>query len=133
MISHLLLIPPKLQEKVVATLASITREAHSNSLCKWRNVMRMLISITPDVSGLRGIFTWVQHALKTATGRHVQFTADVNNDPEAWRKLVRSLARRPTQLLKLQPFSPTWIRTTNASRSGMGGVLQDPEGHYFVW
>ena len=40
---------------------------------------------------------------------------------------------RPTHLCKLQSFSPTWIGTTNALGSGMGGLCRDPEGQYFVW
>ena len=78
------------------------------------------------------MFTRVQHALKRVTGRNVQLTADVHDDLEAWSKLVHSLARCPTHLRKLQPFSPACIRTTNASGSRMGGVCQDPEGQYFV-
>ena len=50
------------------------------------------------------MFTRVQHALKRVTGRHVQLTADVYDDLKAWRELVRSLARRPTHLRKLQHF-----------------------------
>ena len=79
------------------------------------------------------MFTRFQHALKRVFGRHVHLTADVHDDLEAWRKLVRSLSRSPTHLRKLQPFSPTWIGTTNTPGSGMGGVCQDPEGQYFVW
>ena len=79
------------------------------------------------------MFTRVQHSLKRVTRRHVQLTADVHNELEAWRKLVRSLAIRPTHLRKLQPFTPTWIGTTNESGSGIVGVCQYPEGQYFVW
>ena len=79
------------------------------------------------------MFKRVQHAIKRVTGRHIQLTADVHDELEAWRKLVRSLASRPTHLCKLQHLPPTWIGTTNASGSIMGGVCQDPEGHYFVW
>ena len=79
------------------------------------------------------MFTWVKHALKRATGRHVQLTEDVHNELEDWSKLVLSLASHPTHLSKLQPPPPTWIGTTDASGSGMGGVCQDPEGQYFVW
>ena len=79
------------------------------------------------------MFTRVQHDLKRVTGRHVQLTADVHNELEAWRELVRSLASRTTHLRKLQPLPPTWIGTTNALGYRMGGAFQDPEGQYFVW
>ena len=133
MIAHMLCLPPRQQEKVDAALAAIPRKAHSTSLRKFRNLLGMLHSITPDVSGLRVMFKHVQHALKRATGRHVQLTADVHNDLEAWRKLVYTLTRQPTQLRELQPFISTWIGSINALGSGMGGVYQDPEGQYFFW
>ena len=132
-IAHLLCLTPRRKEKVEAALAAIPRKAHSTSLRKWRKLLGLLRSITPAVARSRGMFTRVQHALKRVTRRHVQLTAYVQDDMEAWRKLFRSLSSRTTHLHKLQPFSPTWIGTTNALGSGMGGVCQDQEGQYFVW
>ena len=84
MIAHLLCFPPRRQEKVVAALAAIPRKAHSTSLRKWHKLLDMPHSITPAFSRLRGMFTRVKHALKRVTGRHVQLTADVHDDLEAW-------------------------------------------------
>ena len=67
----------------------------------WRKLPELLCSITPAVAGSRGMFTRVQHALKRVAGRHVQLTADVHYELEAWRKIVRSLASRTTHLRKL--------------------------------
>ena len=114
-------------------MEAIPRKAHSTSLRKLRKLLGLLCSITPSVAGSRGMSTRVQHALKRVTGRHVQLLSDVHNELEAWGELFRRLASRTTHLRKLQPFPPTWIGTTNASGSVMGGVFQDPEGHYFVW
>ena len=132
-INHLLRLPPRRQENVAAALEAIPRKAHSTSLGKWRKILGLLRSITTAIARSRGMFTRVQHALKRVTGRHVQLTADVYDDLKAWRELVRSLARRPTHLRKLQHPPHTWIGTTNASGSRMGGVCQDPEGQYFFW
>ena len=88
-------------------MAAIPRKTHSTSLHKWCMLLGLLCSITSAVSRLRGMFTWVQHALKRVTGRHAQLTADVHNDLEDWRKLVRSLASQPTHLSELQPFLST--------------------------
>ena len=125
-ISHLLHVPPWWQEKVKATLEAIPRIAHTTLLRKGRKLLGLLCSITPAVARSRGMFTRVQRALKRVTGRHFQLTADVYYELDAWRELVRSLASQPTHLRKLQPFPPTWIGTTNASGSGMGGVFRDP-------
>ena len=114
-------------------MAAIPRKAHSSSLRKWRKLLGLLRSITPAVSGSRGMFTRVQHSLKRVTGRHVQLTAYVHDDLEAWRKLVRSLASRPTHLRKLQPFPPIWIGNTNASESIMEGYDRLFGNHHFTW
>ena len=103
------------------------------ALRKWRKLLVLLRSITLDVAVLRSMFKRVQYAFKRVVRRHVQITADVHDELDAWRKLVCSLASSPTHLRKLEPFSSTWVGTTNASGSVMGGVCQDTEGKYFVW
>ena len=105
-----------------AALAAIPREAHTTSLRKCRKSLGLLQSTPPAVAGSRGMLTRVQHALKRAAGRHVQLTTDVHDKLEAWRKLVRSLANRPTHLRELEYFYPSWIGTTDALWLGMGGV-----------
>ena len=114
MISHLLHLPSRQEDKVAATLAGIPRKTRTTSLRKWRKLFGLLRSITPAVAGSRIIFTQVQHALKRAAGRHIYPTTDVHDVLKAWRKLVCSLAIRPTHILKLEPFSSTWFGTTNA-------------------
>ena len=79
------------------------------------------------------MFTRVQHSIQKEAGQNVHLTADVHDELEAWQKIVCSLASRPTHLLELQPFPPTWIWTTDSLGYGMGGIFQDPEGQYFVW
>ena len=95
-IAHLLRLTPRQQEKVAVALAAILRKPHSTSLCKWCKLLGLLCSITPAVAVSRGMFTRVQHALKIVTGRHVQLTADVHSELEAWRELVRILASQTT-------------------------------------
>ena len=75
----------------------------------------------------------MKHALAKAVGRQVHLTVDVHNKLDAWRDLFSSLAKRTTHLRELDISPPTWIGTTGASGSGMGGVCQDIEGQYFVW
>ena len=79
------------------------------------------------------MFTCVQHALTKASSQHVDLTADIHDELDTWRDLVRRLASRTTHLHKLDPSPPTWIRSTNASITGMGGFFWDPEGQYLVW
>ena len=105
-IANLLRLPPRRQDKVAAALAAIPRKAHYTSLRKLRKLLGLLRSITSAVAGSRGMFIQVQHALKRATGSHIQLTSDVHNELEAWYKLVRILVSQPTHLHKLQPFPP---------------------------
>ena len=107
---------------MAAALAAIPGKACTNSLRNCYKLLGLLRSITPAIAGSRDMFTRMQHSLKRATGRDVQLTTDVHDDLEAWQKLVCSLASIPTHLHELEPFFPTWIDTTNALRSGMGGV-----------
>ena len=134
--------PPRRHEKVEAAFEAIHRKARTTSLrkwckwckgCMWRNLLGLLHSTTPVIYGSRGMFTRVQHALKRVEGRHVQLTTDVHDELEDWRELICSLGSSPTHLRELEPFTPTWIGTTDAPGSGMGGVCRDPEGQYFVW
>ena len=63
-------------------MAAIPRKTYYTSLQKWRMLLGLLRSITPAVAVSRCMFTQVQHALKRATGRHAQITADVHNELE---------------------------------------------------
>ena len=56
-ISHLLRLPPRQQIKVLAALPVISRKARTTSLRKWRKLLGLLCSITPDVAVLRDMFT----------------------------------------------------------------------------
>ena len=132
-ITHLLRITPRQQKKAEAAVAAISRTAHTTSLRKWRKILGLLRSITPAVAGSRIMFTRVQHSIQKEAGQNVHLTADVQYELEAWRKIVCSLASRPTHLRELQLFPPTWIGTTDTLGYVMGGVFQDPEGQYFVW
>ena len=67
-IAHLLCPPPTRRYKVAADLAAIPRVARTTSLLKWRKLLGIIQSITPAVSGSKGMFTRVQHAPKTSGG-----------------------------------------------------------------
>ena len=121
-IAHLLRLPSTLWGKVVTDLQAIPRKALTTSLHKWCKLLGMLRSITPAVAESRGMFTRAQHSLKQAAGRHFQLTMEVHNNLEAWRELVRSLTNRPTHFHEIEPFAPSWIVTTDALGSGMGGI-----------
>ena len=105
-IYHLLCLPPRQQEKAAAALAAILRKACTTSLRKWSKILWLLHSITPAVAGSREMFTWVQHALKRAAGRHIQLTKDVHKELEVWRELVCTLSIRPTHHRELNPPPP---------------------------
>ena len=82
-ISHMLRLPSTWQEEVAAALVAIPPEARTTSLRKWRNILVLLRSITPFISGSRVIFTQVQYALKRAAERHIQLTTNLQDELEA--------------------------------------------------
>ena len=91
---------------MVDTLAAIPRKALTASLHKCHKLLGLMRRISLTVDGSRGVFTRVQHALKISAGRHIQCTTDMKNELEAWSKLVRSLASRPTHLRELETPPP---------------------------
>ena len=64
-------------------------------------LLGLLHSITPAVAGSRGMFKQKQYTLKIVVGRHVQLTTDMQNELEAWRKLVHNLDSRLNHLCEL--------------------------------
>ena len=54
-----------------ATLDVIPAKARQVSLRKWWHLLGILISIAPDVAGVPGVLTRLQHALRQAWGRRV--------------------------------------------------------------
>ena len=116
-------LPSSHQAKVEAALQAIPGTAHTTSLHKWRNLLGLLRSITPAVAGSRGMFTRVQHALTRSDRSHIHLTADVHNNLEAFHNLFRSVTSHPIHLRKLHNFPLTWMGTTGASGSGMGGGM----------
>ena len=57
---------PKHERKVRAPFDTILAAAHQVSLRKWRHLLGLLRSFTPDVAGAQGMFTRIQHALRQA-------------------------------------------------------------------
>ena len=79
------------------------------------------------------MFTRLQKDLKTAKGRRINLTTPVHEELTVWRHLVASLLTKPTHLREIMPHPPTWIGSTYASLTGMGGVCYRPSGDWHVW
>ena len=87
----------------------------------------------PAIPGETGIFSRLHQILKTAEGRRVTLTAQVQRELNLWRQLIFSLAKRPTHLRKIRPHPPTWTGAMKEYLKGMGRVCKNPSGQWFLW
>ena len=67
-------LTPKQKSKLRAALDAIPTAAYQVSLPKWRHLLGLLRSITPEISGAQGMLTLLKHALWQARVRQVQST-----------------------------------------------------------
>ena len=119
---QVLTLPDDRKSSLLALLDTAPPSASRYSRRRWHKLLGTLWSTVPAITGVAGIFTRLQHALKTAKGRRINLTTPVHEELTVWRHLVASLATRPTHRREIRPHPHTWIGATDASLTGMGGV-----------
>ena len=72
--------------------------------------------------GARGLFSHLQHAIKSRIGQRLRLTPAFHQALHDFRWIHDTLAHRPTRLYELVPTSPTLSGTHDASGTGAGGV-----------
>ena len=81
---------------------SDTPNAHHYSRHRWNILLSTLCISAPTISGATVFFTHIQHALKTANGWPIIFTAPVKGKINFWCHLIRYLTSHPTHLQGIQ-------------------------------
>ena len=132
-VKQVLTLPDDHKTNLLDLLDTIPPSASRCSRRRWKKLLRTLRSTVPAIAGAAGMFTRLQHDLKTAKGRRIKLTTPVHEELTVWRHLVTSLATRPTHIREIRPHPPTWIGATYASLTGMGGVYYSPSGDWHVW
>ena len=77
--------------------------------------------------GGRGLFSHLQHALRTSDKKRVRINSAVQQTLSDWLALARSVTSRPTYLHELFPGPVSFVGTHDASGSGFGGVWFPPD------
>ena len=132
-VKQVLTLPDNRKTNLLALLKTIPPSSSRCSQRRWHKLLGTLSSTVLAISGEAGMFTCLQHALKTAKGRRTNLSTPVHKELIVWRYLVASLVTRPTHLREIRPHPHTWINATDASLPGMGGVYHSPSGDWHVW
>jgi hypothetical protein len=79
-----------------------------------------------------GLFSCLYVPLK-GSRNHITLTCAIQDELDDWRRLLASLAPRPTHIQEIIPDFPTWTGAHDASGQGMGGVFAGPDGTPYLW
>ena len=90
----------------------------------WHRLLGELRSMTLALPGSRGLFSVLQHTLRSATAasRRVALTETVQSILDDFRELYSHMHARPTRLQELVPLTPTLHGNHDAAGLGAGGV-----------
>ena len=97
-VKQVLTLPDDRKTNLLALLDTTPPSASRCSRRRWHKLLVTLRSTVPAIAGAAGMFTRLQHALKTAKGFRINMTTPVHEELTVWHQLVASLATRPTHL-----------------------------------
>ena len=97
-VKQVLTLPDDCKTNLLALLDTISPSASRCSRRCWHKLLGTLRSTVPAIAGAAGMFTRLQHDLKTAKGRRINLTTPVHEELTVWCHLVALLATRPTHL-----------------------------------
>ena len=81
---QILTLPSTCRGKLAGGLAAIPNQAARVSKKKYYILLGVLCSAVPEIAGAGGMFSSLQHALKTADARRVKLTFHVHNALNLW-------------------------------------------------
>ena len=98
---QVLILPANRNTNLLALLDTIPPSTSRCSRQRWHKLLGTLSSTVPARSGATGMFTHLQHALKTVKGLQINLTTLVHEELTIGCHLVASLATRPTHLREI--------------------------------
>ena len=99
----------------------------------WHKVLGKLRFVSLTIPGSAGLFCVLQLAQNRAKGNPIRITRHLRQHLSDFARLCASLCSQPTHLAELVPQSPSFLGTTDAAKSGMGGVSFDSRNQGDVW
>jgi hypothetical protein len=126
----------QLKEKRVSkalTLLGEIVDCKRVSLKRWQQVLGVLRSLQPGMSGSEGHFSLLQDALVRQVDCRVRLTPEVREQLEIFQDFLHGHAKRPTTLEELVPGVDLHVGACDAAKSGRGGVWFTDDGEAIVW
>ncbi|CAJ1939723.1 unnamed protein product [Cylindrotheca closterium] len=123
----------QLKEKRVSKALSLLGEVldcKRVSLKQWQQVLGVLQSLQPGMSGSEGHFSLLQEALIRQVDCRVRLTPEVREQLEIFQN---GHAKRPTTLEELVPGVDLHVGACDAAKLGRGGVWFTDGGEAIVW
>lgn len=100
---------------------------------RWQQVLGVLRSLQPGMSGSEGHFSLLQEALVRSVDCRVRLTPEVREQLEIFQDFLHDHTKRPTTLEELVPGIDLHVGACDAAKSGRGGVWFTDDGRAIVW
>ena len=91
------------------------------SVQEWQKNIGEPRSISLAIPGSRVCFSLLQHALKPGA-QYITLTGPIKDQLKYFLWLSQYVKNRPTHIFDIVPTPPTYYRSANASKPGMGGI-----------
>jgi hypothetical protein len=121
-------LPLHRQDRLREILDSISPQQKRIGVTKWYQILGELRSISIALPGSRGLFSFLQEALRHKKGTRVPITAQIHQTLADFRWIVDNLCNRPTRIAEIVPLLPSCLGFHDASGQGSGGVWFPSQG-----
>ena len=134
--SKTLQLKPKRANKAIALVSKVLG-AKRVELREWQQLLGVLRSLQPGLTGSEGQFSLLQEALTEAMSRkrdhRVRVTAPRKEQLELLLDYLHHHEKRPTLLEELVPGDDLHVGACDAAKAGRGGVWFTDEGEAILW
>lgn len=134
--SKTLQLKPKRAMKAIALVNEVINSKRV-ALKTWQQVIGVLRSLQPGLTGSEGQFSLLQEALTEAQRRprdhRVRVTGERKQQLELLLDYLQSHEKRPALLEELVPGEDVHVGTVDAAKAGRGGVWFTEDGRAIVW
>jgi hypothetical protein len=128
MVAKTITLPLHRQDRLREILDSISPQQKRIGVTKWYQIRGDLRSISIALPGARGLFSFLQEALRHKKGTRVPITAQIHQTLADFRWIVDNLCNRPTRIAEIVPLLPSCMGFHDASGQGSGGVWFPSQG-----
>lgn len=103
------------------------------SLKRWQQILGVLRSLQPGMTGSEGNFSLLQDALVKQVNKRVYLSIAVKEQLHVFREFLEGHEIRPTNLEELIPGRDIHIGACDAAKAGRGGVWFTDGGQALIW